>query len=174
MPWRQLAPQRPGVTYDSVAFSYGAHGPLETVTDPLGHVSSFFYDTRGQLLTAGLPQTVWDEFFYDDDGNLKRHTSIRTATRYRDATMANDGQGRQLSLLNTLGARETATSRYSGLGHLTKDRTASLLDGVRSLDAFSAAGWRRDWLRCHSGRRCRGFNWFATESLAASFPSSAS
>ena len=66
--------QGSGVDARTSHITYGADGYTETVTDPLGHVSSLTHDEAGRLTSLALPNEQTIQYGYDGNGNL---TSIR-------------------------------------------------------------------------------------------------
>jgi RHS repeat-associated protein len=62
----------------TVTYSYNPQGFLDSVTDPLQHVTHFQYDSVGRVTTTTLPDQSLIQTAYDLDGNL---TSLTPPSR---------------------------------------------------------------------------------------------
>ena len=112
---------------NATAYAYVAAGPaagaLQTVTDPVGLVTTLAYDASGRLSTVTDPAGRVTRFTVDASGNLTGVTDPDGAvTGYGYATPANH---RVTTEVNPDG--RTATARYDGFGRLTSE---TLFDGT--------------------------------------------
>src|SRR6266446_1106170 len=84
------------------------------VTDALNHVSKYFFDTSGQLLTVTDPRNNATSFTYDAVGNPTR----RTDALNNQTNVAYDARGRVTSTSNAL--NQTTSYEYDLAGRLKK------------------------------------------------------
>jgi RHS repeat-associated protein len=110
----------PALSNYSTRFEYDrGMGALRKVIDPLANEFTYEFDARRQVATIMMPRNVYENYRYDQDGSLIHHmvTTVGGVT-YHDATLTHDLRGKQTSLINSAGAKDTVISRYSGLGHI--------------------------------------------------------
>ncbi len=128
----QLAPRIASAQADSVLYAYDAQtGALKTVTDLLGNVFAFEFNTRNELARMAAPGSgLSDVFTYDSDGQLSQHatydssaatTDNHPGTQLRSTTLRRDARGKLLWTANTLGVKDTLRAHYTALGQLKGD-----------------------------------------------------
>ena len=143
--------------YDTAAaatttYSYGVTGELESVTDPLNHITAYTYDARGRLLTATDPLNRTTTYTYDAAGNKLTEQRADGATTTYTYTPANrvatvkdaankttgftyDGLGNMLALTDAMSRAHTFT--YDGAG---RRKTFQYPDSSQEGYGYDAAG----------------------------------
>jgi RHS repeat-associated protein len=121
----QLAP-KPG-TVTRYGYDPG-NGSMDRVTDPLGHVYRYTFDSQGQVDLLRLPQTFQEQYQHDDDGKLSLHSVTSTGGKWRQTSFTYDQRGKVLRTSNPVNVVDTLVAHYSGLGHLISDTLVSHRD----------------------------------------------
>jgi hypothetical protein len=126
LPAQLMAGAGTAVTYQYSPLS----GMLQSVTDPLNATFSVHTDGRGQLDTLFMPGGIKEVFRYDQAGRVKLDSIANASTaqfRYVDAilrqtTRSYDVRGKALTTFNRVGALDSLTATYTGLGYLAFSR----------------------------------------------------
>lgn len=89
-------------------YTYDAHGDIESMTDPLGHVWKYEYDSYGDRVAETDPESDKRTWGYNEDSQLTSTVSPRGHVKAgEEATyttkIERDSQGRQLTVTNPLG-----------------------------------------------------------------------
>jgi RHS repeat-associated protein len=121
----QLAPRQGATVYDMTTYAYDTITGLPTrITDPLGNRFAFQYNTRDDLQSTVYPfdATGTEQYTYDLDGRLRTLTLANHDAQLRQVTYRYDARDKLLGWRNGVMMKDTLTSRYSGLGHITYSR----------------------------------------------------
>jgi RHS repeat-associated protein len=122
-----------------------ATGALASVTDPLGNLFSFRYDTRGHLDTLALPGGMRQAYDYDGSGRLSLYRAsiptVASGQLLSDVTFQYDERGKMLESSDAGLGKEVMSARYSGLGHLVRSvysSSGTALSGATSVNQTTA------------------------------------
>jgi RHS repeat-associated protein len=104
----------PGETTQTTTYKYGAHGELESTTDPLEHTWSFEYDGYGDLKAEIDPEGDKRTWAYDEDSRLTSMVSPRGNEEGAEASkfttsIEHDAQGRPVKVTDPL----EGTTKYA-------------------------------------------------------------
>ncbi|HXO83932.1 MAG TPA: RHS repeat-associated core domain-containing protein [Gemmatimonadales bacterium] len=118
--------------FGDIGFGYSVQtGELTSVSDLKHDPYTFHYNTRGDLDTLYFPGQHKERFSWDPDGRLSADTIFNTGgdtfPRFngqvlRAMNYQYDAQGRLVGSGNALGARDSLTLTYFGLGPLKTSR----------------------------------------------------
>lgn len=120
---------RPGPkeTMQTTTFSYGEHGQLESVTDPLKNTWAYGYDAQGDRISETDPLGDTLTMAYDKDSRLVSRVSPRgnvegaKPSEY-EVAIERDAQGRQLKVTDPLG--HATEYSYDANGNLKSETDA--------------------------------------------------
>ncbi|MCG8450021.1 MAG: DUF6531 domain-containing protein, partial [Pirellulales bacterium] len=126
----ELVPAGTGLPLGS-SFAYDSNSRLQSTTDPLGRVTRFEYDTKGNVVKQIYPDNTFVVFEYDGLNNVTRQTDeLSRTTRFHY-----DSRNRLIETIHPDGAVERV--RYNGTGQVTASVDAL---GRETKFAYDAAG----------------------------------
>lgn len=104
----------PGSETQTVAFGYGPHGEVKSMTDPFGHAWTYEYDGQGDRTAVIDPEGDKRTWAYDEDSMLISSVSPRGNEEGAEAskfttTVERDAQGRPQEIVDPLGG----TTKYA-------------------------------------------------------------
>jgi RHS repeat-associated protein len=129
-PTGQVDPLGQGV---SVSYNQQTNEAV-TVTDPMGHTTTFGYDAKGNLTSITYPDNSTEQYQYDAQGDLITSTNRRgqalhytynaqglvTREDFADGTHVDFGYDAQGNLTSVTDASGTTTAQYDANGRLTE------------------------------------------------------
>jgi RHS repeat-associated protein len=111
----------PGEKTQTTKYVYASHGEVESMTDPVGHVWKYEYDTYGDRGAEIDPESDKRTWSYNEDSQLTSTVSPRGHVKAgEEATyttkIERDSQGRPLTITDPLG--HTTKYTYDGDGNV--------------------------------------------------------
>jgi len=134
-------------------YAYNERGDLTTVTDALGHVTSYTYENVFERLTSVIdPNGHKTSYEYDARGNVVREVNAlneivtyaydargdrvsRTDAKGHMTLLSYDAAGNRVTLTNPLG--HTSSSTYDGIGNPLTNTTPNGFTAKREYDLMS-------------------------------------